>query len=131
MPNINVARVAELIPHTETLTLHGHLCLRHTLRLDHSLELELWLTNSPELPPFYLLTSDGPPRFGAADPHGNWPHLVRQAGKFPLLTILREAAATNPPAPRECARWEVISIAPAMPDPELFKHPDHFLADKK
>lgn len=130
----------ELTAHEESREIHGHTCTRHTLTLGSSLELELWLAESSDLSPFYLLTWDGPPHFGHNDLLQDWPHLIRKAGKFPLLATLREAERqddfhdfheeletpeTKPDRP-EIARWEIISIEPATPDPNLFDHPENF-----
>jgi hypothetical protein len=131
--------MGELKTHPETRTLHGHTCTRHTLVLDASLELELWLAESPDLPPFYLLLREGPPQFGQNDLLLDWPHLIRNARKFPLLAILREIPTPDPfpeienaepappqPEPPELARWEVTSIAPANPEDSRFTHPANF-----
>lgn len=139
----------ELVAHEETRTLHGFRCVRHTLRLDSSLELELWLAASSDLPPFHLLTRHEPPRFGPRDPFREWPHRVREAGKFPLLFILREAPQESlpnvplmpiPPAPtrgqeteaaakqeipppRELARWEFVQINATETPGDFFQAP--------
>jgi hypothetical protein len=131
--------MAELKTHSETRRLHGHTCTRHTVVLDPSLELEVWLAESPDLPPFYLLLREGPPQFGQNELLLDWPHLIRNSRKFPLLAILREIPTPDPipeienlepappqPEPRELARWEVTSIAPASPEDALFTIPANF-----
>jgi hypothetical protein len=135
MPGQADPAVGQLIAQKETRTIHGLACVRHVLRLDRSQELELWLTASPELPPFYLLTWDGPPRFGPRHSLQEWPHRIREAGKFPMLAILREVATSHPPLPdgaippppKEQARWEVLEIKTATSSPDFFKMPENFL----
>jgi|GEM_PF-2584373 len=139
MPGHEDPAVGQLIAHKESRSIHGFACVRHVLRLDRSLELELWLATSPELPPFYLLTWDGPPHFGPRDPLQEWPHRIREAGKFPVLAILREALTTDPtlpdgavpPAPKELARWEILEIKAATPALDFFKIPENFLHHKR
>lgn len=134
----------ELIAHEETREIHGYQCRRHTLLPERGLELTLWLSEHPDLPPFSLLIWDEPPRFGPRDPMREWPGIVRRSGKFPLLVELREAPRSShfpaPPAPGNegaahqqeeeerpvMATWEVISLSPGKPAPSLFEIPEGY-----
>jgi hypothetical protein len=134
----------ELVAHEETREIHGYPCRRHTLRPERDLELTLWLSEHPDLPPFSLLIWDEPPRFGPRDPMQEWPSIVRRSGKFPMLVELREAPRSAFPAPPALgvegaaspqddgedrpvmAAWEVISFTPGNPDPSRFEIPEGY-----
>ena len=144
MDGMDGAPIGELTAHEEIREIHGHSCQRHTLMLDRSLELELWLAQSPDLPPFYLLIWEGPQPFGHSDLLQDWSHLIRQTGKFPLLATLRHKEPQHHPGfelveedrepaheSPELARWEILSIDPATPDTQLFEKPEnYFSADR-
>lgn len=132
--------IGELVAHEETQKIHGYECVRHTLLLDRSLELTLWLSDHPDLPPFWLLIWDEPPRFGPRDPMQTWPAIVRKSGRFPLLVKMREASRNAlpglQPADEEAAKenerpvlasWEITSIKPGKPDPALFEIPEGYV----
>ncbi len=133
----------KLAAHDETRVMLGYPCRRHTLVMDASLEMDLWLADSPDFPPFHLLTWDGPPPFGPRNPLREWPHIVRRQEQFPLLAVLRaveprmspvpgkaweEGAgeAREAPASQEIARWEVVALSLVQPDPALFEIPEGY-----
>ncbi|TVR50857.1 MAG: hypothetical protein EA425_08545, partial [Puniceicoccaceae bacterium] len=135
-----------LVAHDETTTIHGFECRLYTMRVDHVHELQLWLTDSPQYPPFFLLTTESPLRFHISDPVRDWPHTVRSEGLFPLLVELRtsdpegvfgasredtefarHSRGDSGAQPVIRARWEVHAIEHAAPDPELFEIPGIYL----
>lgn len=137
----------ELVEHAEQREIQGFECRRHTLLLDRTLELTLWLTKHPDLPPFYLPLSDGPPRFGPRDLQEEWPAIVRRSGKFPMLVELGEAPRESPMGPktpscngstpaqaperRVFKTWKIAKITPEKPDPGLFGIPQGYFHDDR
>jgi hypothetical protein len=138
----------ELVEHVEKREIQGFDCTRHTLLLDRTLELTLWLTKHPDLPPFYLPLTGKPPQFGPRDLQVEWPGIVRRSGKFPVLAELREAPSVSPVDPNAPPRnggagippaeaperrvfktWEIAKITPEKPDPSLFEIPKGYFHD--
>lgn len=130
-----------LTGHPETREIHGHTCHRFTLAAESDTEIELWLCDDPDFPPFHLLR---------AHPHGPgipihpWESLVRQAGKFPFLIIHRQIPPELPDLPPGhpalsrpnkqedkdetiIAQWEITGIQHTKPDPAAFAVPAGFL----
>ncbi|NNC86848.1 MAG: DUF4412 domain-containing protein [Akkermansiaceae bacterium] len=109
----------KLVQTDRTREIHGRECTLYTLTDPEEGTLEIWTTS--QLGPFHLHASGPPGREHRGKFVESWPALVREAGLFPFLAVLKIGE-------QEAYRFEVTAIVtnPAAARDDPFPVPPRF-----